>query len=88
MAAFDPDVRGLVQVHVVHGFWKREDPSRLELQVGRPFFCSSEQSSLALRFPPAATRRLTSARRRHLATRMSLSTMPTCLRCLAPITPR
>ncbi|KAL2158920.1 hypothetical protein VTH06DRAFT_2950 [Thermothelomyces fergusii] len=32
MAAFDPDVRHLVKVHVVHGFWKREDPSRLELQ--------------------------------------------------------
>lgn len=36
MGAFDPDVRHLVRVHVVHGFWKREDPSRLELQVGRP----------------------------------------------------
>ncbi|KAL2176846.1 tyrosyl-DNA phosphodiesterase I [Thermothelomyces heterothallicus CBS 202.75] len=32
MAAFDPDVRHLVKVHVVHGFWKREDPNRLELQ--------------------------------------------------------
>ncbi|KAK4041942.1 tyrosyl-DNA phosphodiesterase I [Parachaetomium inaequale] len=32
MAAFDQDVRHLVKVHVVHGFWKREDPSRLELQ--------------------------------------------------------
>lgn len=35
MSAFDPDVRNLVKVHVVHGFWKREDPSRLALQVGR-----------------------------------------------------
>lgn len=35
MAAFDPDVRHLVKVHVVHGFWKKEDPSRLELEVGR-----------------------------------------------------
>jgi len=34
MAAFDDDVRHLVKVHVVHGFWKREDPSRLRLQVG------------------------------------------------------
>ncbi|KAK4237097.1 tyrosyl-DNA phosphodiesterase I [Achaetomium macrosporum] len=32
MGAFDQDVRHLVKVHVVHGFWKREDPSRLELQ--------------------------------------------------------
>ncbi|KAJ4294817.1 hypothetical protein N0V88_005051 [Collariella sp. IMI 366227] len=32
MSAFDEDVRSLVKVHVVHGFWKREDPSRLALQ--------------------------------------------------------
>jgi tyrosyl-DNA phosphodiesterase-1 len=25
MEAFDPDVRDLVKVHVVHGFWKHED---------------------------------------------------------------
>ncbi len=35
MSAFDEDVRHLVKVHVVHGFWKREDPSRLGLQVSR-----------------------------------------------------
>lgn len=34
MSAFDEDVRSLVKVHVVHGFWKREDPNRLALQVG------------------------------------------------------
>ncbi|KAM7218982.1 Tyrosyl-DNA phosphodiesterase I [Rhypophila decipiens] len=28
----DPDVRHLVQVHVVHGFWKQEDANRLALQ--------------------------------------------------------
>ncbi len=33
LEAFDEDVRKLVQVHVVHGFWKREDPSRLNLVV-------------------------------------------------------
>lgn len=32
MSAFDEDVRHLVQVHVVHGFWKQEDPNRLSLQ--------------------------------------------------------
>ncbi|KAK0704238.1 tyrosyl-DNA phosphodiesterase I [Apiosordaria backusii] len=32
MSAFDEDVRNLVKVHVVHGFWKREDPNRLALQ--------------------------------------------------------
>ena len=33
MAAFDPEVRHLVSVHVVHGFWKQEDPNRLMLVV-------------------------------------------------------
>lgn len=31
--AFDEDVRQSVQVNVVHGFWKKEDPNRLMLQV-------------------------------------------------------
>lgn len=30
---FDEDTKHLVQVHVVHGFWKKEDTSRLMLQV-------------------------------------------------------
>jgi len=34
MDAFDEDVRNLVKVHVVHGFWKREDESRLRLKAG------------------------------------------------------
>lgn len=33
MNAFDPDTRHLVKVHVVHGFWKREDPNRQILMV-------------------------------------------------------
>jgi tyrosyl-DNA phosphodiesterase-1 len=33
MNAFDEDIRGLVKVHVVHGFWKNEDESRLMLLV-------------------------------------------------------
>ncbi|ROW04428.1 hypothetical protein VMCG_04983 [Cytospora schulzeri] len=32
LSHFDQDVRQLVKVHVVHGFWKQEDPSRLMLQ--------------------------------------------------------
>ncbi|KAK4209857.1 tyrosyl-DNA phosphodiesterase I [Rhypophila decipiens] len=32
MSHLDPDVRHLVQVHVVHGFWKKEDANRLALQ--------------------------------------------------------
>lgn len=31
MGQFDEDVRNLVKVNVVHGFWKREDQSRLNL---------------------------------------------------------
>jgi tyrosyl-DNA phosphodiesterase-1 len=34
MDAFDPDVKDLVKVHVIHGFWKQEDQSRQSLQVG------------------------------------------------------
>lgn len=33
MEAFDPDIRPHVQVHLVHGFWKREDSNRLQLVV-------------------------------------------------------
>lgn len=32
MEHLDEDTRGLTEVHVVHGFWKREDPNRLMLQ--------------------------------------------------------
>lgn len=37
MDGFDSDVKHLVKVHVVHGFWKQEDPNRLALVVGHPF---------------------------------------------------
>lgn len=33
MDAFDPDTRHLVDVHIVHGFWKSADPHRLMLSV-------------------------------------------------------
>jgi tyrosyl-DNA phosphodiesterase-1 len=33
MDAFDNDVRDLVRVNVVHGFWKKEDQSRINLLV-------------------------------------------------------
>ncbi|KAI3336021.1 tyrosyl-DNA phosphodiesterase [Ustulina deusta] len=32
MRQLDEDTRALTKVHVVHGFWKREDPNRLMLQ--------------------------------------------------------
>jgi tyrosyl-DNA phosphodiesterase-1 len=33
MKHLDDDTRALTEVHVVHGFWKREDPKRVLLQV-------------------------------------------------------
>ncbi|QUC17203.1 uncharacterized protein UV8b_01444 [Ustilaginoidea virens] len=33
MDAFDPDTRHLVDVHVVHGFWKQEDLNRATISV-------------------------------------------------------
>lgn len=33
MNAFDPDIRDIVQVNVVHGFWKNEDTQRINLKV-------------------------------------------------------
>ncbi|TVY35424.1 putative tyrosyl-DNA phosphodiesterase [Lachnellula subtilissima] len=33
MDAFDEDVRSLVKVHVIHGFWKHEDTSRQNLKL-------------------------------------------------------
>jgi hypothetical protein len=33
MNHLDEDTRALTRVHVVHGFWKREDPNKLMLQV-------------------------------------------------------
>lgn len=37
MNAFDESVRRLVQLHVVHGFWKRSDLNRILLSVGHLF---------------------------------------------------
>lgn len=39
-SALDPDVRGIVQVKVVHGSWRKEDPHRLSLEVLRFSFFS------------------------------------------------
>lgn len=33
MDAFDVDTKHMVKVHVVHGFWKKEDENRLRLVV-------------------------------------------------------
>lgn len=33
MSHFDQDVRSLVKIHIVHGFWKREDQNRIMLEV-------------------------------------------------------
>jgi len=42
MDAFDPDVRDIVKVHVIHGFWKNEDQTRLALKV-RPNLWTNTQ---------------------------------------------
>lgn len=34
MSHFDPDVKDLVKVHVVHGFWRDEDVSKHNIKVG------------------------------------------------------
>lgn len=34
MSHFDPDVKDLVKVHVVHGFWRDEDISKHNIKVG------------------------------------------------------
>jgi hypothetical protein len=33
MKHFDEDTRSLVKVHIIHGFWKKEDPNRIFLEV-------------------------------------------------------
>lgn len=33
LGALDEDVRHMVRVNVVHGFWKKDDPRRIDLQV-------------------------------------------------------
>jgi tyrosyl-DNA phosphodiesterase-1 len=33
MSQFDEDVRGLIQVKVVHGSWRREDSNRIRVEV-------------------------------------------------------
>lgn len=48
---FDEDRRHLVQVHVVHGFWKKEDTSRLMLQVS-PLFLHPTRWSWRQRHRP------------------------------------
>jgi tyrosyl-DNA phosphodiesterase-1 len=34
MDAFDEDVKDIVKVNIIHGFWKHDDQSRLNLKVG------------------------------------------------------
>lgn len=35
MSHLDEDTRSLTKVHIVHGFWKREDPNKIFLEVRR-----------------------------------------------------
>lgn len=74
MDAFDTDTRHLVKVHVVHGFWKREDPNRLALVVNLSVLFSLSMLTLTRKQPQIST--------------MSSFTLLQCQRCLAPITPK
>lgn len=78
MEAFDEDVRALVNVHVVHGFWKREDESRLRLQVSRHGLASL---LYLLAYTHSSRHRSKRAR-----ARTSAFTVLSCQRCLARIT--
>lgn len=46
-AAFDEDVRDTVQIHIVHGFWKKEDAHRLKLLVSSSLIFLRESSTYA-----------------------------------------
>jgi tyrosyl-DNA phosphodiesterase-1 len=43
MGAFDDDVRDMVKVNVIHGFWKQEDQNRLDLIVSAFPISQSQQ---------------------------------------------
>lgn len=47
MSHFDKDTRALVKVHVVHGFWKREDMNKLVLEVRNPYSSHSHVSHVS-----------------------------------------
>lgn len=47
LSHIDQDVRNLVELHIVHGFWKQEDESRLMLQVSLNW-----QTILLFHLPP------------------------------------
>lgn len=61
MDAFDPDTRHLVKVHVVHGFWKREDPQRLTLMVRNDWMFSPDRMPFVNQHERASERQLSSA---------------------------
>lgn len=93
MSAFDEDVRHLVKVHVVHGFWKKEDAHRLELEVGETTalvvaIARHSSTSKCCVLPVSLVDILTSIRRWHLASPTSHFAMPSCPRCLAHTIPR
>jgi tyrosyl-DNA phosphodiesterase-1 len=45
MGSFDEDVRALVKVHVVHGFWRQEDGAGLKVWTSYFIICQRELSS-------------------------------------------
>lgn len=82
MNAFDPDTRHLVNVHLVHGFWKHEDKNRIALEVSRGN-CRWNQERVVSR--SRLGHLLTRIRMQPQNLRMSMSISLLCLRCLGPI---
>jgi tyrosyl-DNA phosphodiesterase-1 len=78
MDAFDQDVRDMVKVHVVHGFWKNEDQSRQALKV------SACLCGYTVRYIDIDI----SDRRKPPSTQMSPFTLRTCRKCSVLTIPR
>lgn len=76
MNAFDPDTRHLVKVHIVHGFWKQEDPQRLRLTVRTACLLKPRKPLL------------TDGRTKPLSSAMLNSMWHRCPRCLVRTTAR
>ena len=89
MDAFDGDVRDLVKVHVIHGFWKNEDPARLSLKVNSfNVYCTTFHSTPVFLGMDSAGVSHMLFRNKLQSTQTSLSTQRSCLRCLVLTTPR
>lgn len=89
MDQFDSDVKDLIKVHVVHGFWKNEDHRRIKLKVGDAtgrilphFSFTVSLSSYGFDFVGSrACQLMAENRSKRRNTQTLLFTLPTCQRC-------